>query len=143
MARSSRQYRTAATTGCSSGQMCLVTGEPGLPNSSRTPATMTVTGFHDAIHWSAFGIVLTGTNALLRNVSGNTTVNATPITASGVRTLRPIQVPIQIIADANSNSSSTASPAWNGSEWTPQPTISPVASSTTIETPSPASSARK
>ena len=67
----------------------------------RTAATMTLIGFQAATHCSALGSELIGTNALLKNVSGNTTTNPTPMTASGERTFSPIHVPIQIIADAN------------------------------------------
>lgn len=75
MASSTKQYTNAETTGCSNGQVCRVFGAVGLPNSSRTAATTTLTGFHAATYCNAFGRVLIGTNALLRNVRGNTTTN--------------------------------------------------------------------
>src|SRR5262245_34557458 len=93
------QVRSEATTGCSSGHVCLVMGATGLPKSSRTAATNVLIGFHAATHWSASGSDSMGTNAVLRNVSGKTMTNATPMTASGERTVMPIHVPTQIMAD--------------------------------------------
>ena len=72
----------------------------GCRTARASRRTTTLTGFHAAIHCSTVGSELIGTNALLRNVSGNTTTKPTPITASGERTASPIQVPIQIIAEA-------------------------------------------
>ena len=84
-----------------------------------------------------------GTNALLRNVSGKTTTKATPMTASGERTIMPIHVPTQIMADENSSSSSSAaSDVKRRSSCVRQPTIRPAPSSTTIDRTMPASSAR-
>src|SRR3954452_6797317 len=94
------QMSQAAATGWSSVHTCLVTGATGLPNSSRTAATSTLTGLSEAIHCRMLGIDSIGTNALLMNVSGKMTTKATPITASGDRTSMPIHVPTQIIADA-------------------------------------------
>src|SRR4051812_42913783 len=104
MASSAAVNSTAASTGCCSGHASLVTGATGLPNNSRTAATTTLIGFHAATHCNGLGRLCIGTNAVLRNVSGNTSTKATPMTASGVRTARPIHVPTQIIADENSSS---------------------------------------
>jgi hypothetical protein len=112
-----------------------------LPNSSRTAATSTLTGFHWAIVCSAVGSESTGTNALLRNVSGNTTTKPTPITASGVRTLRPRKMPIHTITDANSRIRTIAS-RLGPTSWGRQPTMRPVPRTTTIDTAMPSSSAR-
>ena len=49
------------------------------------------------------GSELIGTSAVLRKVSGKTTVNPTPMTAWGERAMRPSQVPIQIMEDDNSS----------------------------------------
>src|SRR5262245_54996250 len=99
----------AVGTGCSSVQKCLVTGATGLPNSSRTAATSALTGLIEAIHCRTLGIESMGTNTLLRNVSGNTAMKATPITASGDRTSIPIHVPTQIMAEANTTRSNSPS----------------------------------
>src|SRR6478735_3732271 len=99
----------AAGTGCSSGQLLTEMGDTGLPNRVLTAATMALIGFHAANHCNAVGIVAIGTNALLTKVSGNTTMNPTPMTASGDRTVSPMSVPIQIIADANEASSTSPS----------------------------------
>ncbi len=69
--------------------MSLVTGASGLPNSVRTAAVIALIGFHEATYCSQLGIEAIGTNALLMNVSGNTTVKPMPITASGERTTMP------------------------------------------------------
>ena len=50
-----------------------MTGAIGLPKSSRIAAVITLIGFQIANHWSTVGSESIGTNALLRNVSGNTT----------------------------------------------------------------------
>ena len=63
--------------------MCCVIGATGLPKSSRVAPTNTLIGFHEAIHCKNLGNELIGTNAVLRNVIGNTTTKPTPITASG------------------------------------------------------------
>ena len=55
------------------------------------------------------GSELIGTSAALRKVSGKTTVNPTPMTASGERAMRPSQVPIQIMDDDSSSSSTNMS----------------------------------
>ena len=112
-------------TGWSIGHTCFVTGDVGLPNIWRVAATNTLTGFNVAIHCSTVGSDSIGTNALLRNVSGNTTMNATPITASGERTIIPSQVPTQIIAEQNMNSRRNAPVTWNMSACKRQPTMNP------------------
>src|SRR5690242_2409988 len=96
---------TDASTGFSSGHVGWEIGAVGLPKSTRTAATIVLTGFHAASHCSTGGIESIGTKALLMNVSGNTTMKPTPMTASGERTVRPIHVPIQIIAEAKASSS--------------------------------------
>ena len=55
------------------------------------------------------GIDSIGTKALEMNVSGKMITNPMPITASGERTRMPSHRPIQIIAEANSSSSASAS----------------------------------
>ena len=123
--------------------MCLVTGDVGLPNSSRIAATTTLTGFHAANHCSTVGSELIGTNALLRNVSGNTTMKPMPITASGERTASPIYVPIQIIAEQNRSSSSERGADVQRSRCArASRRSSPALSRTTIDSAMPASSAR-
>ena len=122
--------------------MCLVIGAIGLPNSSRTAATITLIGFQAATHCRALGSDSIGTKAVLRNVSGNTITKPTPMTASGERTVRPIHVPTQIIADENRISSTSAASTCSGPVCVRQPTSSPAPSSTTIDRIMPASSAR-
>ena len=116
--------------------------DSGLPNNVRTAATSTLTGFHEATHCNTFGNVLIGTNALLMNVSGKTTMNPTPITASGERTIIPIHVPIQIIAEAKTSSSNSASTTCSRSVCVRQPTARPAPRSTTMDSTAPTSSAR-
>src|SRR5687767_14066802 len=118
----------AEMTGCVSVHTSLVTGAVGLPNSSRTAATMTLTGLIDANHCSASGIDSIGTNALLTNVSGKMITNAMPMTESGVRTIMPIHVPNQIMADANSSNNTNASTTWSALECVRQPISRPVPS---------------
>jgi hypothetical protein len=136
-----RLYSHAIGTACSRGQALLVTGASGLPNSSRTACTRTLTGFHDATPCSQPGIDEIGTKALLMNVSGNTTTNSTPITESGDRTTMPIHVPSQIMPEANTTRSRNASLTSSGLVWARHPTMKPVAVSTAIDSASPATSA--
>ena len=77
----------------------------GLPNRIRTASASAVTGFHSAIVRRNPGIVAVGTNVLAMNVIGNSTVNATPVTPSGVLTRLPMSTPTQIMAKANPTSS--------------------------------------
>ena len=126
-----------------SASTCFVTGAIGLPNSVRTAATSTLTGLIVAIHCSTLGSELIGTNALLRNVSGNTSMNATPITASGDRTISPIHVPIQIIADdEHEQQQDRADELDRRSCADAIRRCRPAPSSTTIDSTMPASSAR-
>ena len=119
----------------------VVSGACGLPNSSRTAAMRTLTGFHDATPCSQLGMDWIGTNALLTNVSGNTITNIRPMTASGDRTTMPSQVPSQIIADENNNKRRNAPMTSGTDEWVRQPTSNPAPVSTTIDRTKPASSA--
>ena len=102
--------------------MSWVTGASGLPNSVRIAAANALTGFHAAMYCSQVGIVAIGTNALLMNVSGNTTVKPMPITASGERTISPSHVPTQIIAAAKQTISRSAITTSAGPVCTRQPT---------------------
>jgi hypothetical protein len=115
----------------------------GLPNRVRVAATSALIGLYSAIWRSPSGRPSIGTNALARNVSGNTVRNATPCTESGDRAITPTSVPSQIAAQANSVSRPKPATAWATSVWMRQPTISPLAVSTTSATMTAASSARK
>lgn len=88
------------------------------------------------------GIDWIGTNALLRNVSGNTSTNISPVTASGERTSIPTHVPTQIIAEEKASSRTIAASTWLALECVRQPTNSRVPVRTTIDSAMPASSAR-
>jgi hypothetical protein len=70
-------------------------------------------------------------------------MNATPWTESGVRAMTPISVPSQMHAQANSINRPKPATAWATSSWMRQPTISPLAVSTTSASTMAANSARK
>ncbi|MEZ5217287.1 MAG: hypothetical protein R2715_12090 [Ilumatobacteraceae bacterium] len=94
-----------------------------------------------ANHCNTFGIDSIGTKAFDRNVSGNTTTNPIPITASGDRTSIPRNSPHQTTAEANMTSSNEARRNSATEVCGRHPTSSPVPRRTTIDNTSPASSA--
>ncbi|MNJ51630.1 hypothetical protein D3C77_469400 [compost metagenome] len=65
---------------------------------SRTAETRCEIGLMLTNHWSQLGIVSTGTNALERNVSGNSTIIDIPCTLEAVRAITPKKAKIQLIA---------------------------------------------
>ena len=138
------QIRNASGTGCSQRPRRVV------DRGHRVAEQLADRGDHarspgstSATHCSTVGSESIGTNALLRNVSGNTTTKPTPITASGVRTVSPMQVPIQIIAEANSRRSRNAQQARADVVWTPPADDQPGAEQRRRSTATmPASSAR-
>ena len=73
------------------------------------------------------GIDSIGTNALEMNVSGKMMTKPMPITASGERTRMPNHRPSQMIAEANTSSSASASTTCRNGACVRQPTIRPGA----------------
>ena len=73
----------------------------GLWNSCRRAPDRVAVGFHAANVRSGSGIDVSGTNVLAKNVMGNSTAKAIPVTPSGVATRLPSSTPIQIMAKAN------------------------------------------
>ncbi|OUD87137.1 hypothetical protein BC477_04030 [Clavibacter michiganensis subsp. michiganensis] len=111
------------------------TGVPAgtLPNSWRAASTTEETGLYSANTRSGVGRESLGTNALLMNVSGNSTRNEALLITSGLRTLIPRNAITHDSAYANSSSRATPASASRRLERTRQPTTKPVASITTME----------
>src|SRR5580704_19244222 len=93
--------RTELSTGCCSGHGGCEGSAVGLPNKVRVAAATALIGLYSATWRSGSGSEPTGTNVLATNVSGNMTMKATPVTASGVLASRPIHIPTQSIVKAN------------------------------------------
>src|SRR3954452_19776521 len=81
--------------GCTSGKASLVCRLP-LPNSTRLAATVAVTGFQVAMCCSHSGMPWMGTNALDRNVKGNSHTKPAVFAVSEFGTDRPIHAPIHV-----------------------------------------------
>ena len=77
-----------------------VKSQPMVPElvSSLTAVTRCEIGLIFTNHWSQSGIVSAGTNALERNVSGNSTIIEIPCTLEAVRAITPKKAKIQLIA---------------------------------------------
>ena len=96
-------------------------GDQHADRVDRTPSTARTLGI-DSI----------GTNALEMNVSGKMMTNPMPITASGDRTRMPNHKPIQMIAEANTSSSASASITSRTGACVRQPMTRPEPSKMTI-----------
>jgi hypothetical protein len=75
----------------------------------RVAVTRWLTGLTSTQACSQPGIVDGSTNTLLANVSGNSSIMLTPITAFGVRMISPRIVNVQLSENENTSRSSTAS----------------------------------
>ena len=103
------QNSNVAVTGWTSGhasevcRLALV-----LPSSSRAAAVTALIGFHSARVCTMPGMPSVGTNVLATNVSGKSTMNPTPMTASGSLTMQPSRTPSQVMLRLNRSMRATA-----------------------------------
>src|SRR3954471_21312877 len=98
IASSTTDQATDVKIGWTSGKAVASGGTSvGLPNNSRAACTVEENGFQIAIGCSQSGSVVTGTNALDRNVTGNSQMNPAVFAVSGPLTDSPIIAPIQVI----------------------------------------------
>src|SRR6185295_6985196 len=93
--------------------------------------TTELTGFHAAIPCNHPAIVLIGTKALDRNVSGKSQMNPALCATSTLRTDNPIVAETQDIAYANRNSSAKPATASRNPSRIRQPTSRPHSDITT------------
>src|SRR5215813_2053801 len=108
---SATDQASTASSGCCMGQASIVAAGLVPPNSDLQAAATALIGFQSAKVCSQDGMPWVGTNAFETNVSGRKTMNPSCCAASGLRSIMPAQAPAQVIANANSSDSTTASSA--------------------------------